>query len=58
MRKEFIFIAAICLLIYIAGIMDIMPISKSWTYFSGFIAFLLLTISAVTVLLKSERNNK
>ena len=54
MQKTGIFIAAICLLVFIAGITKIVEWSDTVTYFSGFVGFLILTIQAVSSRLKKE----
>ena len=54
MQKTSVVIAAICLLIFIAGRTQIVQLSDSLTYFSGFVCFLILTIQAVSALLKKE----
>ena len=54
MQKTGVVIAAICLLVFIAGISKMVQLSDSWTYFSGFVCFLILTIQAVSALLKKE----
>ena len=48
MQKTGVVIAAICLLVFIAGITQMVQLSDSWTYFSGFVGFLILSIQAVS----------
>lgn len=48
MQKVSVVIAAICLLVFIAGISKMVQLSDSWTYFSGFVGFLILSIQAVS----------
>ncbi|MCC6282235.1 MAG: hypothetical protein IT262_16650 [Saprospiraceae bacterium] len=48
MQKLSTFIAAICLLVFVAGISKMLQISDSVTYFSGFVGFSLMTYKAVS----------
>ncbi len=54
MQKLNTFIAVICLLVFITGITKMVQISDQLTYFSGFIAFLILTVQVVSGRLKEE----
>jgi len=52
MQKTSVIIAAICLFVFIAGISEMVQLSDILTYFSGFVAFLILSIRAVSSRLK------
>ncbi len=54
MQKASVVIAAICLLVFIAGISKMVQLSDTWTYFSGFVGFLILSIQAVSSRLKNS----
>ena len=58
MQKTGVVIAAISLLVFIAGISKMVQLSDSWTYFSGFVGFLILSIQAVSSRLKSDGKSR
>ena len=54
MQKLSTIIATICLFVFIAGVTKMVQFSDQLTYFSGFIAFLILTVQVVSGRLKEE----